>query len=346
MNDYYCVLPFFSIETAFKDPSKNIFCCRLTPGTDIAKVRESILDKQKSPNCGTCWALEKNGLQSERQIHNNTLDFLLDLNLENIENLSKDNGFDPKVIKIATSNICNGTCVTCNSTWSSAWAALDGTDYKYKHIDLDLLEVDWANIVSLSFVGGEPLLEKKNFAILQTLINNQNTNCFISIVTNGSIELSQHQIDILRQFPNLNICLSIDGVGKTFEYMRFPLKWDLFLSNLSIFKSMTKNISVSCMISNLNIYYYSEMIDFFKQNDLNYLCKQITDPNIFSPSNLSEEAKQKVLANNLRYASEVKTFLYLNNRSLRTQLVQEIQRQDSLKNIDIGCYIPEVKNLL
>lgn len=350
MNKYYCILPFYSVETEFSNPDKNIFCCRLSKNTDINEVRESIRLKQRSSNCATCWALEDKGLKSERQIHNETMDFLLDLNLENIELASLNNGFDPIKIKLATSNLCNGQCVTCGSHSSSAWASLEGKSTSYKSMDLTKLDsaINWADIVSLSFVGGEPLLEKKNFIILKKLIEHNNTNCFISVVTNGSIELSEYQIDILRQFNKLNICLSIDGVGTSFEYMRYPLKWDKFIFNLELFKKLTNNISVSCMISNLNIYYYTNMIDFFKEHSLNYLCKQITNPSIFSPANLPAEVKKIIIENNKKYINEVESFLQISqfDSNLFVKFKQELIRQENLKSIKLQDYMPEVSNLL
>lgn len=343
MNNYYCVLPFYSVETAFEHPNKNIFCCRLEPNSDIEEVRESIRCEQRSTACSTCWQLEDAGMRSERQVHNETMDFLLDLSIENIENASITKGFSPVNIKLATSNLCNGTCVTCSSTCSSAWASLENKSSKYKGMDFDQIDfnIDWANIVSLSLVGGEPLLEKKNFQILETLLENKNYNCFISFVTNGSVELTAKQIELLKHFKNLNICLSIDGTGSVFEYMRYPLKWDRLVHNMGLFKQLGADVSVSCMISNLNIYYYSDMIDFFNKHNLNYLCKQVLDPYMFNPSNLPNEAKARVIKNNPAYQDEVTKLLnmYEFNTDLYLQFQKEIVRQDQLKNINIVDYM-------
>jgi hypothetical protein len=72
----------------------------------------------------------------------------------------------------------------------------------------EIEKINWKDIKQLSFVGGEPLLEKLNFEILQRLIESHNTNCFISVVTNGSCELTSTQFQILSKFKNLNICLT------------------------------------------------------------------------------------------------------------------------------------------
>jgi MoaA/NifB/PqqE/SkfB family radical SAM enzyme len=344
MNDYFCVLPFFSVELSHK-LNKNIYCCRLSQNTDITEVQKSILNFERSPNCSACWQLEDQGLPSERQIHNSTFDFYSDCDIDKIEQDVRSGNYGPQIIKLATSNLCNGTCITCGSTSSSAWAALENQPIQYEIInDTHISHINWAKIVQLSFVGGEPLLEKRNFKILQNLIDLGNTNCFISLVTNGSLEITERQLEILSKFTNLNICVSIDGTDQIFEYTRYPLQWSVLLKNLQSFKSITSNLSVSCMISNLNIFYYDNIIDFFKQQDLSYLCKQIEYPDIYAPGNLPEEFKELVIKQNPKYANEVTGFLSYGTYSVQKfkDFCDEISRQDQLKNISIDNYLPEL----
>lgn len=341
MNNYFCVLPFFSYENTNKS-LHNIYCCRLADHTKIQQVQNSIKNKQRSPHCATCWRLEDNGLTSERQIHNRTFDFYADRDLEIVERDAVAQGWMPKIVKLSTSNLCNGTCVTCGSFSSTAWSKLESHPIKYQSLDTDGLPIDWAQIVQLSFVGGEPLLEKENFRVLEKLIAVNNTRCFVSMVTNGSIELNDYQLQVLSQFKNLNICVSIDGVGKSFEYLRYPLKWSQLQLNLEKFKNLAKHVSVSCMISNLNVLHYSELIQYFEDNELDYLCKQITTPAIFSPGNLPDNFKQQVLERNQKYASEVSTFLNCKSDDLLDKFWHEIKRQDDLKGIDIKNYLPEL----
>jgi MoaA/NifB/PqqE/SkfB family radical SAM enzyme len=343
MNNYFCVLPFFSYEI-IQTNSKNIYCCRLEPGTDINQVQQSILNQQRAPECSTCWKLEDHGNLSERQIHNSTFDYYTDRDIELIEQDARAGQYQTKIVKLHTSNLCNGTCVTCDHNASSAWAALENRTIDYQKIPESTLDnIDWKEITQLSFVGGEPLLEKKNFQILQHLIDQHNTDCFISIVTNGSIELSAGQLNILSKFSKLNICLSIDGVANSFEYMRWPLQWDILAKNLNTFKQQAQHVSVSCMISNLNIMYFDRIIDFFIKQDINYLCKQIEYPSYFAPGNLPEDYKQLVLERNIKNQDLIQGFLQCGQYSseLFQHCWKEIDRQDSLKKISIDDYLPE-----
>ena len=124
--------------------------------------------------------------------------------------------------------------------------------YSQYQIDLDAADINYGSAKRVGLLGGEPLFDPKTFEILQKLIDHNNTSCFISLITNGSIHLNAKQLDLLNQFTDLNICISIDGVGPVFEYMRWPGKWSNLLENILQYKSITKNISVSYTISSLN----------------------------------------------------------------------------------------------
>jgi hypothetical protein len=61
---------------------------------------------------------------------------------------------------------------------------------------------------------------------------------------------------------------SIDGVGKRFEYLRWPAKWDQVVQNvLWLFNNAPDNVEfgLNITISQLNRHYYTDIIDWVKQ---------------------------------------------------------------------------------
>jgi MoaA/NifB/PqqE/SkfB family radical SAM enzyme len=339
MNEYFCVLPFYSVEIKH-NKTENIYCCRLPKKTNIDDVRQSILTRQRSSSCSTCWKLEDQGLNSERQLHNSAFDFYLDRDLEKIEQDAVDGLYSSQIIKLSTSNLCNGTCVTCGSADSSAWASLENKKINYNKISQSEIEkINWKDIKQLSFIGGEPLLEKLNFEILTQLIQLKNTECFISIVTNGSCELTSTQFEILSKFKNVSICLSIDGIGPVFEYMRFPLKWNVLLENIEKFKTISKHLSVSYTLSNVNIMYYQETVDWFNSQDLQFYHNLVTFPAYYNINSLPEFVKSEpAIAQFFREHKPSDDVLF-------QKAIADLERQDNLKNINCRNFVPKFTDL-
>ena len=339
MNDYFCVLPFFGAEftpSGFTTP-----CCLLPNNTNIKQLQTEMLAGQRSVACQKCWTLEDQNKISDRQLKNSAFDFYKNQAIEFIEEDCRKGNYSTQIVKLYTSNLCNSTCVTCGPGSSTAWATLKNikvfTTIKQPIID----SFNYKDFTMVNFVGGEPLKEKKNFDILLKLIAVGNTACFISMTTNGSVQLSTKQKDILREFKNLNICLSIDGIEKRFEYMRFPLKWDILLENIEFFKENNIQLSVSYTISNLNVMYYQETVDWFNLQGLEHNHIIVSDPAYFSPAALPKEVREQL--NNPIVAFDTHSIIDDENF---IAACNEIKNQDTLKNIKIKDYLPEFYDLI
>jgi len=351
MNNYFCVLPFFGREFT---TGNETHCCLLPRNYNIESIKTSILAGERSPFCSACWNLEDAGLVSDRNLKNSALDFYWDRDINIIESDVREGKYKTIMVKNGTSNTCNSTCVTCGSYASSAWAPLEvklnlkpiaPKSMSYEDIDKKL---NFKELVTLTLVGGEPLYEKANFYILEKLIEHDNTKCFISITTNGSVALTQRHKDLLAQFKNVHIGLSIDGVGPVFEYMRFPLKWDLLLDNLSFFRTITDNISANYTISNLNALYHHETTEWFNEQGLKYHYNPVITPRYFRPGALPANAKQKIF-DKFGHTKDLEFIIGAHteqdDKDFARALV-EIQKQDGVKNISIKDYLPDFCRLI
>jgi sulfatase maturation enzyme AslB (radical SAM superfamily) len=187
-------------------------------------------------------------------------------------------------------------------------------------------------------LGGEPFFDPTTFQILNLLIEHNNTDCFISVVTNGSILLNDYQLDILSKFTDLNICISVDGIGPVFEYLRWPAKWNVVCNNIKKFQQITNNISISYTISSLNILYYQQTVDWFNAEKLRYNHNIVSFPTWLSLDTMPIKIK-KLLVNN----SFAKLWIPENGNeiSLKDYYIK-IQQQDRAKKIDIKNYLPEL----
>jgi sulfatase maturation enzyme AslB (radical SAM superfamily) len=297
-----------------------------------------MLDGKRPIECSKCWDLENKGLVSDRIIKNNAFDFYADKQIDFIEQDCRSGNYSPQIIKLYTSNLCNSACVTCGPSASSSWQSLKRIPIVKQEIpDHRLNSIEWDRIKMLSFVGGEPLYEKKNLKILEKVANVGNTNCFISIVTNGSVGLTNSQQELFKKFKNLNICISIDGIGKQFEYIRYPQKWDTVSANIQQYREMNISLSVSFTISNLNILYYDSITNWFRSQNLDYNHNVVTFPSYFNIEVLPPNIKK-----NLPLIIDPNNF----NKKLFAKFIKEIEEQDQIKGINIRDYLPELSKVI
>jgi len=339
----FCTLPFYGVEYP-----ADTFCC-LTPGQFNREiVKKEMLNGQRPNACNKCWALEDAGLKSDRILKNETLDFYTNRNIQALYQECADGHAEIIHYKIDTNNVCNATCVTCGSRSSSAWAKLEkdqgqnpARTWQLYPADVDK-KINYSTAKSIGFRGGESFMSKTNFYILEKLAQAHNYSCFISFTTNGSFELTAKQISLIKQFPNMNFCFSIDGIESVFEYIRYPLKFDQIQKNIEFCRTHDIIASVSYTLSNLNILYHNQTVEWFNKHNLNYKVNPVYSPLWFSPSSLPDQVKQQI-----KQTLPVELQSLVGSHSLQDdqnfkKFRQEIAKQDSWKNIQLKHYLPEL----
>ena len=339
----FCVLPWYSQEFG----KQTTPCCLLPPNHNLDQIKQDLLDGVKTSACGKCWNVEASGHQSRRQQENIFLDYKLDRDLDKIRQDCIDQTHKTLLYQIETSNLCNQACVSCDSKASTKWAQVEKKmgiiPQPRFQLDFDRHKINYNNARKISLLGGEPLFDPKTFKILEQLAVNNNTDCFVSLITNGSITLNNDQIEFLKQFSDLSICVSVDGIGPVFEYMRWLGKWNTLTANIEQYRTIAKNVSVSYTISSLNALYYDQTVDWFKQNNLDYNHNVVSYPNWLSLKNMPIKFKQQ-LANNQNF---VASFCNISGSEIPVDVVsRQIKKQDAAKNIRIQDYMPEVWALL
>jgi sulfatase maturation enzyme AslB (radical SAM superfamily) len=353
--DTFCVLPWVGREINWN--ARETHCCLLPENYDIDQIKSDLLAGVKTSACQKCWNLEEYGSKSDRQVKNTALDFYWDRDIESIKQDAIDDKLnDILMLKLLTSYTCNATCISCGPGASSSWTQLIRRDNpeiqlnSYKFIDIDKIKtkVDFKELKMLSLIGGEPLYEKKNFDLLEYLVEIGNTNVFLSMVTNGSVKLTSRQKQVLSKFKNINFSVSIDGIESVFEYMRYPLDWTDLNNNLTFFRELTDNISSNYTLSNLNILYHNKTIEWFDKNSIVYSVNPIYNPVWLQPRALPMSIK-KILKRQLS-AVDYNTFIgpiHTDQDQQNFQLMlEQINIQDTSKKIQMKDYLPELHNML
>lgn len=327
----FCVDPWYSTEISLRAGTEHV-CCWMEGNlfTTREDVQQQFIATDRPAVCNKCWKTEDLGQPSRRKTNNTFLDFAYDLDIENIEKEAlAGNNYERAIMQLQIGSICNGMCTTCNTEFSSAWRQLEGEPRLItteQHTVQDnyirlVKETNWSKVKRITLFGGEPLLIKQTYDILTHLFWHSNTDCVISLVTNGSITPTQTQQELIKKFTNLNVCVSIDGVGKAFEYIRYPLKWDAVDANIKLYKELFNDVSIVCTLSNLNANAQLDVVNWASEMGLTVQPNIVQYPEYFR--------------------TDVKP-----GHEIWPAFVAEIERQDNLKNINIRDYLPEVGALI
>lgn len=341
----FCMMPFYNLETRFNTP-----CCYLPKNANIEKLKENLLAGNRTVECNVCWKLEDVGMVSDRILKNIALDHYTGKDLQFIIEDARQGKNKVISYKIDTDNTCNAACVTCDSESSSLWGQLlKKNNLKFKKnwkIRKENLhdKIDFQHAKIIIFRGGESTLSKTNFWILEKLLEHNNTKCFVSFTTNGGFNLNQSQVQLLKKFTNLNFTFSIDGIDSVFDYMRWPLKWQTILDNISWCKQNNFSVSSVYTLSNLNVYYFQQTIQWFNTNNMEYLLNFVDTPKYFSTTSLPQTIKQKLHAE-LGIEKSWLAHSPADDKQFQVFL-GEIHKQDAIKGISIEQYLPEFAEML
>lgn len=133
--------------------------------------------------------------------------------------------FGLQFLEMSTSNVCNQTCVMCSSSFSSKWKKIETlfdrtpqNTYSFSDSDVEKVIKLLPRLKRLMLKGGEPFADRNNLEILTSLAK-VNPDCEVVIVTNGQ-RVSKSFLNVLGQLNEVTIRVSIDALGKRFDWIR------------------------------------------------------------------------------------------------------------------------------
>lgn len=289
---HYCVMPFLHYEiktygqvapccvsrTVYKDSNGVPFNAADTDIEDImnsddaVKLRQDLLEDKPGRGCEECYLEEANGNVTRRMRENKKF--------ANRNIFHTTNNFTHRYIDLKLGNLCNLACRICNAWSSSRWVddfrqagitdwqrGKQNTNFKWYESDIywNKLEQVMPYIDQIDMYGGEPFLIKQQFAFLEKLVEKgYSKNITVNYATNGTVYPEKALNDIWPHFERITLLFSADGIGKTFEYCRYPAEWNVFESNLKKFvwdHGFRPYISYS--ISNYSIWNLMDSFEYY-----------------------------------------------------------------------------------
>ena len=333
-----CMLPWISIETSpmgttrpcclaqdeIVDEQGNKYDLKTTTLEAIYKsqymqdLRQQFRNGEKPATCSRCWEEEDAGRDSKR-IHSQIR--LKELYPQvNWANNTPDQLW---FIDLKLGNICNLKCRICGSWSSSKWAQEEmsylpqGVDKK-SHIAYTWLKAGkwpeespdfWANLKALlpnikyfEFTGGEPWLIKEHWELLQYAAENgYSENIDIHYNTNAT-QLPDNPF-VWANFGRVDIAVSIDNVGRRFEYERHGASWDRALEVVDYIHELKEhsmpNITTQlCFTINIqNVYYLDELLSWADTKGFGSIYfNMLHSPSHMSIQYMTPEAQELVLS--------------------------------------------------
>jgi hypothetical protein len=179
----------------------------------------------------------------------------------------------PKLLSIQISTVCNLACTTCGPELSSKWRSLEG---KYSRVVSSLKEdkirsvlknINFQNLETVHILGGEPFLDSIHEVVLEELIR-YGKNITVCYDSNATHRPSSRTIQLWKMFKLVKVKFSIDGIGESFEYLRWPAKWKTVEENiLSMVQQLPSNVMFGLRpaIGFLNLHLVKSIRDWYEK---------------------------------------------------------------------------------
>ena len=203
-------------------------------------------------------------------------------------------------LDIYMGNLCNLACVTCSSHNSSKWIAEEqkifGTAQKTRQDNIDI-KLSWdlvKNLKRIKFAGGEVLLMPHHDTMLQQLIDfGVAKNITLVYITNGTVSPEKFA-DQWNQFYAVEFIMSVDGIGKVSDYVRYHSNWKEIETNINKMFTYSSNVSINCVVSLLNVYHMPELLKWW--NNRGKILFRILDyPQHLSITCLNEQQRKTTI---------------------------------------------------
>ena len=242
-----------------------------------------------------------------------------------------------KFLEISVSNKCNFKCIDCGPRFSNQFGPTIENELSS--------EENFQDIVSLKILGGEPFLDKKNIKLLEMVPRHQ---IELMVVTNNSIFPNDYTLDLLSEFKLVNLNISIDGIDKIAEYVRFGTKWSRFERNWNKWLDwihMNRKTRYFCphfVLHSLNAPFFDETIKWSKIPIVDWSWDFLHTPKWLNASYLPDHIKEYILKKNKNVREPLKKFLYSNELDKKI-FKQLLNQNDRHKFVPAESYnVPDV----
>jgi sulfatase maturation enzyme AslB (radical SAM superfamily) len=274
MNKPLCYAPFLNLYAT--GHNRVAPCCvatrsNLSPqnywnSDELKEIRIKLLANEFPSICSYCKVQSNKGLPTEKDLW----DKEFNKDPVKIDIITGNDTGNPLYLDYRPSHVCNLKCRMCNPYTSTLlekevkdnpelleWMPLP-TDTHIDGFDDFVSYINQMSFKKVKILGGEPSIEEKAIRFLEKL----DKKIPLHITTNGT-NLNKKFQSTLKIFNDLSITFSIDGTGKTYEYIRTNANWNKTSRYIqaAITNKIAKNFCFNIVLTPYNIF---DMINLLK----------------------------------------------------------------------------------
>ena len=265
--------------------------------SQIHQVKQQLLAGQQPTQCQACVADETATGTSFRTI---TEKFSSNVS-DNIKQKNSADFWEIKNVTILTSNICNLKCLPC----SHASYVRDVELQKLKlstRIPIVVRNDESDYLINMPFerltlLGGEPFFDGITFELLEKLVDTSRSKDIMLDLNTNMTWVKRDKLEFLnKNFKSVILKASVDGIGKTNDYLRYPSDWSTISKNIQLAQSFSRiDVMVTTALSNLSLIKFYQVIEWAAKNNFNLFITPVSTPTVMRASLLPANLKERLL---------------------------------------------------
>lgn len=262
--------------------------------------RKEMLEGGKPSECDYCWKVEESSNSFSDRVFKSSEPWSID-QFHKISESHWREDYNPRYVEVSFSNTCNFKCAYCGPQYSSKWVeeierhGAYPTSYNFNDIsnikargempykqseENPYLEAFWKwwpdlykDLHTFRITGGEPLLAKDTFRVLEYIQDHYKNNEKLSLSINSNLGVPDNLIDRFIEIAKdlcendkvreLTIFTSCEAKGSQAEYTRYGLDYEKFWQNIDKILTALPKVTINIMATYnaLSVFSYDDLID-------------------------------------------------------------------------------------
>ena len=189
---------------------------------------------------------------------------------------------------------------------------------------------------SIKLIGGEPLVMKNHYKLLDKLVQSGHSKGIDLIYKTNLSVFKMDNYDFRNYFGKFKefiMKISIDSYGKYNDYIRKKSDWPQLIDNMMVMKNRKDSrVNVHSVVSFLSVMHIWKLQEYLKEIGIPHTYYIIQHPAILQVKNLPYEIKQKLIPKYKDYSNIVKSLEKKQNKLDFVKTIEYCQALDRNHN--------------